>query len=417
MKTRRSLHAKLLIWLGGYVVLLTGVVMLQGFIVSEFVEDVVRKSVMSQELERHLERRASDPDHRWYDTDAMQLYGLPERAPPPVLSALAEGVHNGIWMDGREIVALVRQVRGVRYVMVLDVTEPEAREDTLIVFLFGLSLVLVLVLGVLIAWGLRRSLGPLSSLARDIGALAPDCAGQRIVLGDSATSELQVIADALNDYLHRYEVFVERERVFNDTASHELRTPIAVIAGASELALEQPGLPANARQQVQRILHTARGVEQLIALLLTLAKDPARLARASDTVQLHKLLPEIIDDHRHLLQDKALTIVVDGLAPCTVEAPPHIVQAAIGNLLRNAIENSDRGVIRVRLDADATVTIEDPGHGMTHEEISRIYAQMARQGGREGIGLDLLGRLCEHLGWRLTITSTPGSGTLGRLRL
>ena len=93
------------------------------------------------------------------------------------------------------------------------------------------------------------------------------------------------------------------------------------------------------------------------------------------------------------------------------------MQAAIGNLLRNAIENSDRGEIRVTLSKDAVVTIEDPGHGMTPEEISRIYARVARGGGREGggIGLDLLGRLCEHLGWRLRMHSVPGRGTISTL--
>ena len=111
--------------------------------------------------------------------------------------------------------------------------------------------------------------------------------------------------------------------------------------------------------------------------------------------------------------------VVDALAPCSVAAPLHIVQAAVGNLLRNAIENSDRGEIHVRLDADATVTLEDPGHGMAPEDISRIYAQMARGGSRDGggIGLDLLARLCEHLGWTLSIQSVPGRGTISRLRL
>ena len=157
----------------------------------------------------------------------------------------------------------------------------------------------------------------------------------------------------------------------------------------------------------------------LIALLLTLAKDPARLSRSNEVVPLHELLPDIIDDHRHLMEGKDLSVVIDDLAPCSVAAPLHIVQAAIGNLLRNAIENSDSGEIHVGLDGDATVTVQDPGHGMTPEDISRLYAQMARGGGREGggIGLDLLARLCEHLGWTLSIQSAPGRGTISRLRL
>lgn len=188
---------------------------------------------------------------------------------------------------------------------------------------------------------------------------------------------------------------------------------MAVIAGATELALQQVGLPDGARVQVLRAHRTARDVEQLISLLLVLAKDPGKLAASNDRIALDELIPEIVDDHRHLMQGKDLDIDADGLAHCEVMAPIAIVQAAIGNLLRNAIENSDQGTIRVRLDADATVTIDDPGHGMSPEEIARIYAQMARSTGRGGggIGLDLLARLCGHLGWRLTIESAPGRGT------
>src|SRR5690606_18137576 len=146
--------------------------------------------------------------------------------------------------------------------------------------------------GIVVARGLRRSLRPLSDLASDIAALSPDHPGQRVALDEHASSEMHVIAAALNDYLRRQDAFVERERVFIDTASHELRTPVAVIAGASELALEQPGLPGATRQQVQRIHRTARDVERLITLLLTLARDPARLSRSNDVVLLHELLPD-----------------------------------------------------------------------------------------------------------------------------
>lgn len=420
MRVRRSLRAHILMWLGGYALLLTAAVMLHGFLVNEIAERLVWDSLLKTELEHHLQRHADDPRYRWSDTDDLQLYASTDARPlPREVIGLPEGIHDELVMGDREVLVLVRTVEGVKYTLVLDITELESQEDTLTLIVLGLAITLVVVMGALVAWGLRRSLRPLTGLAADIGTLSPDRTGQRITVPEKATTELVVIAGALNDYLRRHEAFVERERIFIDTTSHELRTPVAIIAGASELALEQPDLPAPARQQVQRIHRTARDVERLIALLLTLAKDPARLSRSSDVVMLHELLPDIIDDHRHLLAGKDLQVIVDDLQPCSVSAPLHIVQAAIGNLLRNAIENSDRGQIHVRLDADATVTLQDPGHGMTPEDISRLYAQMARGGGREGggIGLDLLARLCEHLGWTLSIQSAPGRGTISRLRL
>jgi len=148
-----------------------------------------------------------------------------------------------------------------------------------------------------------------------------------------------------------------------------------------------------------------------------LAKDPARLSQSGERVALDTLLPDIIEDHRHLTRDKALAITLASSEPVEIVAPLPIVQAAIGNLLRNAIEHSDRGEITVRLQKPATVVIVDPGHGMSPEEISAIYARMARGGGSrgdgasDGIGLDLISRLCEHLGWQLNIASDEGRGT------
>jgi signal transduction histidine kinase len=303
--------------------------------------------------------------------------------------------------------------------MALDISALEQREDDMATTVLGSAILVIALLAIAIAWGVGRLVRPLSDLALRIGALRPDRAGQRIEVDEAASSELLVIADALNDYLRRNERFVQRERAFVDSASHELRTPIAVIAGAAELALGQPELPPAARTHLSRIQRTARDVEQLITLLLVLAKDPARLAGVSERVALEELLPAIVEDHRHLTRDKDLRLALAPMPPCSIAAPVQIVQAAIGNLLRNAIEHSDRGVITIRLDPPATVTIEDPGHGMTPEEISAIYARMARSdGGRGGgIGLDLIARLCEHLGWDLVIASDVDKGTRTTLDL
>jgi signal transduction histidine kinase len=355
-----------------------------------------------------------DPGYRWTNTNNMALYDARDAASlPPPLQGLGPGLHDAVTIGDGSYVVLVREVDGRALMLALDITDFEQREVHTAVNVVGTGLGLIVVLGLIVAWATHRMVRPLSRMAEQIGGLRPDQPAQRVDVQGSASSELHVIADALNDYLQRNDRFVERERVFIDTASHELRTPVAVISGSAELALQQPDLPAGARHQLTRIRRTARDVEELISLLLVLAKDPARLSRSSDRVALDQLLPEIIEDHRHLTRDKALAIVLVSAPMRPILAPLPIVQAAIGNLLRNAIEHSDRGEITVRLEAPATVVIVDPGHGMTPEEISAIYARIARGGGdrSDGIGMDLISRLCEHLGWRLRIASGQGSGT------
>lgn len=421
MAARSGLRRRLMLALFAYAALLSAAVLLQGLVINEYAERLVWQSLLDAQLDHLAEASRADPTHRWTDTKTLALFdgSMPDRLPPP-LRGLAPGLHDDLMVDGRERVVMVRMVQGRPLLLVLDITALEQREQDMTITVLGAALMVIVLLGIAIAWGVGRLVRPLSDMALDIGALRPDRAGQRIDVGDAASAELSVIAAALNDYLQRNDRFVQRERAFIDSASHELRTPVAVIAGAAELALDAVALPASARNHLSRILRTTHEVEQLITLLLVLAKDPARLASTSERVALDQLLPTIVEDHRHLTRDKDLTLVLAPLPACAITAPLPIVQAAIGNLLRNAIENSDRGVITIRLEPNATVTIEDPGHGMTPEEISAIYARMAHaDGGRDGggIGLELISRLCEHLGWKLVIGSDIDRGTRTTLDL
>ena len=409
-----SLRRRILLALLGYVVLLSLVVIAQGFLVHERAEQLVWQTMLSSELDHTIARMRNDPDYHWEDTSNMVLYDARESTSLPAeLQNLGPGLHDDVIVGDDNYVVLGRRVDGRMLLLALDITAFEHRELHAAVSVIAATLTLIAVLGLLAAWVTSHMVRPLSHMAETIDHLRPDVPGQHVTVSASASSELHVIAAALNDYLQRNDRFVERERIFIDTASHELRTPIAVISGASDLALQQADLSAGTRDQLARIHRTTRDMEQLVSLLLVLAKDPARLARSDDCVALDQLVPEIIADHLHLTRDKALTIELVPPPTCAIRAPLPIVQAAIGNLLRNAIEHSDRGRITVRLEAPARVVIVDPGHGMTPEEISAIYARIARGGGDRGggIGMDLISRLCEHLGWRLDIESGEGQGT------
>ena len=401
-----------------YAVLVSAAVFIYGFVVNERAEQLVWTALLESEFDRIVERHREAPGVPWEDTATLSLFGDRPDAPLPVeLRTLSPGLHDELVFDGKQWVVLIREVGGTPWALALDIGDLERRESYLYASVLGFMLLLVVVLGVLIGWGVDRLTRPLRMLAHDIAHLRPDRAGARVVIESDATTELAVIADAINDYTARNERYVERERTFVETVSHELRTPIAVIGGAAELAGSHPDIPEPVRQQLARIRQTGREIERLITLVLVLAKDPMRLAHASDRVALDELLVDIVEDHRPMAMQKGLRLNLQPSPRCDIHAPLPVVQAAIANLVRNAIENSDSGAIEIHLEPEGAVVIEDPGHGMTPEQISAIYARMARGGGREGggIGLDLIARLCDHLGWRLEIASRPGAGTTARL--
>ena len=413
---RRTLQRKLLLWLAGYLALLTVAVFSAANYVHEHAEHGVWRALLNSELDSILAHKRTDPVYHWQDSDTLSFFGSDDEAGIPAeLARLKPGLHDGRLLEGQEVAVMVRDTSDFgRVALVLDIGD-FAELENFITRWEALAAVSMLLVTMLMAWlGMNRLVRPLALLADGIGALRPERSDQRVQVDARGSIELEVIAASVNDYLERNERFVERERVFISTASHELRTPIAVITGATELALGQPDLPSRVRQQLQRVGSTAAGMEQLVQLLLLLVRDPARLAVLNEPLALEQLLPEIVADHAYLVAGKELAVEWEASVPCTILAPVGVVQAAVGNLLRNAMENSDRGVIRMALTPQAVVTIEDPGNGMGPEEVAALYAKVARgePDMRTGIGLDLIGRLCEHLGWKLDIRSGPERGTI-----
>ena len=418
MRRVDSLRRRMLLGLLGYAVVLTVLVSAHGLLVNESAERLLWQALLESELDQLASRMREDPGYRWADSHNMALYGGEQGASlPAAVASLAPGLHDEIMVDGVERVVLVRNDDGRQVALALDITDIERRELNMSVAIIGSAVVMIGLIGLFVAWGVGRMTLPLSRMAEGIHRLQPDRSAQRVELPRGATTELAIIGEALNDYLHRNDRFVERERAFIGMASHELRTPIAVIAGASEIALQDSALGAS-RKQVQRIRNTALDMEALVNLLLVLARDPARLATLGETISLKSLLEQSIEDHAYLVGPRDLSVELSVEADQMLHAPLAIVRAAVGNLLRNAIENSDRGRITVSLAAPATVCISDPGHGMTPEEISAIYARNVR-GGKDrpgGIGLDLVARLCEHFGWSLEFQAGRPAGTTVRLR-
>lgn len=418
-----SLQRRMLLGLLGFAFVLSVLVFSIGNHVHEHAEHAAWRSLLASELASIQSKSAEDPGYRWQDSDTLRLYPLDQEGPVQAqLRQLHDGLHDGVEVQGRLSAVMIRTGQPLgRLALVLDIADFHELESSAerSALLAGLALILLTGLA---AWiGVGRLVRPLSVLADDIGRLRPGGGGQRVGVAAGGSPELHVIADALNAYIQRNVEFVERERAFLATTSHELRTPVAVIGGAAELALEQPGLPPRAADQVRRVKESAQGMERLIQLLLVLAREPARLAAMCKPIDLAAVVRQVIEDHRHLPGDRQLQLQVGALASCTVLAPPGVAETMIGNLLRNAIENSGSGTIMVSLGADACVTIDDPGQGMSPEQLAAIHARLARRGGPgdtgNGIGLELIARLCEHLGWDLRMQSLQPRGTRARLRV
>lgn len=122
-------------------------------------------------------------------------------------------------------------------------------------------------------------------------------------------------------------------------------------------------------------------------------------------------------DHEPLLNGKPVRFRVTDLEPTIIEAPEAMVRIAVGNLVRNAIENTAEGCIDVSIQ-HGVVCISDTGRGFDPVEAARRYRDSLRAAmpiPGQGLGLFLISRICERFGWHCSIENLPLSGTRVRL--
>ena len=339
---------------------------------------------------------------------------------PPYFAQLAPGYYDEEQMDEYESTlsnaVLVTQVgEHERIVMAVDITDLEDYQNMTAMISVLIAVLSALMIAGSIAWVYRSLRGPLGELAQRMEELDPEQPAQRLST-DFALRELHDIALLVNGHLERVERFIERERSLLDQASHEFRTPIAVIAGAVDV-LKLHDLPPAANAPLSRIQATTDNLTEIMAALLYLSRESDGKAPLEST-RLDSLLMVLVDDHQHLLDGKRAHFVVEELQPLCVGCPEAIVRIVVGNLLRNAAENSHQGAIRVRV-AGGRLSIQDSGEGFDTVAAARRYTQALRdstkQGGGQGLGLFLTRRVCERFGWTLKITSNPSHGTLAEM--
>ncbi len=308
--------------------------------------------------------------------------------------------------DGRSYHALVVDLPPGKLITQIDIEPLEHHQN-----LYGnLSALWILAFGVVIAgfisWLHANLVRPVRDLAARMQAVDPAVPGTRLPT-DYKREEVQVIAQASNAHLERVDQFIQRERSLMDQASHEFRTPIAVIGGAADVLRQQP-LPESARPALARIEHAVEDLSETMVALLYLAREPLPGSEAQDVTVLHELLAQLTRDHEHLLLGKSARLQLGEIEATFIAAPEAMVRIAASNLIRNAIENTEQGDVAITL-KDGVLTVADASEGFDPAEAARRYRELLRQSAPvrgQGLGLFLIGRICERFGWSLNLSAS-----------
>ncbi|MBF0422709.1 MAG: HAMP domain-containing histidine kinase [Magnetococcales bacterium] len=383
--------------------------------------DVSRRlmdETLRAEMDDYMARRGRNPAS--LPPASVSLMGFVDSQPgtggvPEAIALLDPGsetksFHNINYNKINYRVLVSRQGQETFY-MLFNTERQRAREERFIFYLLC-SVLLVTFLAAIGGWWLAgRVTAPIIELARKVASSDPIDPLPNLDpkhRGD----EVALMAEAFDRYIGRLRAFGERERAFISYASHEFRTPLAVIRSCAELLLADQTLNERQRRRVERIDRAAWEMSSMSEALLHLAREENTQPPRQKMCDMKQLVMEIVENYAHLTRDRTIQVETHYQAAPKLAVERSLAMVVVSNLIRNAIAHSQGNKVQITL-AENTLEVSDKGPGIAEEEIPLLFQHYYRgsSSSGHGIGLSLVKRICDVYGWNVTIESRAGEGT------
>ncbi len=259
----------------------------------------------------------------------------------------------------------------------------------------------VLVIAMLLVFKttIARSLRPISSLSQWVDKLDHSSPPKELP-SDIKADEIGQMAESLYSALQRIHQYNERERQFLRNASHELRTPIAIIRNALDV-LEHKRKVGNDKIDglVQRIRRAGDTMKSVTEAILWLAIENYSAPSKQET-DLKALITEIVEENKNLNEGRKIEISLelDSLQVCNIERA--LAYIVLDNLIRNAFQHVCDGEIRIVASGKNKIQIINTSHSYSYDSSREQDAAEALVTGSFGLGLTLVKKIADKQGWQ-----------------
>ena len=316
----------------------------------------------------------------------------------------------------RVVAAPVGTARGT--VVVASAISKSKHDEALRELLLQLTLADLATLAAASVVGYRTARGALNPVERYRRAAEQSHGAPTLPVDAGRDDEVTRLGHTFNALLARIERAGERERQFLADASHELRSPLALMRTELEVATLRPG---GAGETAATLASLRAQVERLITLanaLLDLEELRAAAVTGPEPVDLGRLVADVVERHRDEATEQGRRIRTGGSSGVVVDGHAHWLGLALGNLVANALRHG-RGTVTVTTSQDdgwARLTVADEGDGFPDEFVPRAFdrfsrAEASRTAGGTGLGLSLVQAVAEEHDGTATI-SGPASVTI-----
>jgi two-component system OmpR family sensor kinase len=277
-----------------------------------------------------------------------------------------------------------------------------------------------------------RSLKPVSSMAEHAAEITASNLHERLPV--TGGDELVRLARVINDLLDRLETSFEQQRRFMADASHELRTPTAIVRTEADVTLSRPSRTTDEyRASIGIMQDAARRLTRIVDDLFLLARaDAGHLVVQQSPVYLEDVVDGAVRSVRQLADTRGVTVQLGELVEAPLRGDSDLLGRIVLNLLDNAIKHAPAGghvmVGMTRSGDTVTVSVVDSGPGIPAEAMDRLFERFFRaeasrprhedgDSGGAGLGLAIARRIAEAHAGRLELVSSKPGHTEFRLTL
>src|SRR6266850_1674574 len=257
------------------------------------------------------------------------------------------------------------------------------------------------------------------------GPLGNEDAGRTVTVD----GHLDRLSQTLNETFGRLEESFRRITQFTADASHELRTPVAIMRTAAEVMRERPRSETEYAETLDLIVRETERMSLLIDDLLLLAREDAGAhAPVCEPIDLADVLRDACGQGRMLAAAAGLSFAADIPASCPAIGDPEALGRLFVVLLDNAAKYTPRGgTVTLRMSvraATATIEVHDTGVGIRpwdrehiFERFYRVDADRGRKNGGAGLGLSIARAIAVRHGGSIVVESTTAGGSIFRVTL
>ncbi len=219
------------------------------------------------------------------------------------------------------------------------------------------------------------------------------------------------------------------QRQFTNDASHDLRTPLAVIRTEASVGLAETARAPDDVERLRIIDEQAQRMQRLIDQLITLSHLDADSALDREPTDLRVVVKGVVGDLRPLAQARSVDLKVGRNESAVVMGDELKLSQLVGNLIDNAIKHgSDQSTVDISVWQNrdtAYVAIRDEGQGIAPTDLERIFERYQRVNGSgsngvsevHGLGLPLCRWIARAHGGEVTVQSAVGQGSTFTVRL